>query len=85
MTATFCRHCGASDESGWGEEQREVPDLPTGYSEEDDDFDYDEYLSREFPDQSPEGKHSGNRRFQAAVVVLICVALLASAILYVWH
>src|SRR5262245_34607184 len=31
-TATFCGHCGASDECGWGDDhQREELDLPAGY------------------------------------------------------
>ena len=40
VTATYCRECGASAESGWND----------GELDEDggDDFDYDEYVSREF-------------------------------------
>ena len=52
-TATFCRHCGASDECGWGRDyQREPLDLPAGYGDEDDEFDYDEFIAQEFPDQA---------------------------------
>jgi hypothetical protein len=86
-TATFCRHCGASDECGWGDDcRREELDLPVGYGAEDnDDFDYDEFVASEFPDQADETKRSSKRGFQTAVVVLICISLLASALLYVCH
>jgi hypothetical protein len=85
--ATFCRHCGASDECGWGEEDDpDDLDLPGGYREDDeDDFDYDEFVAREFPDQAPEGAYPQNRHFQMAVIVLVCIGLLASAIFYVCH
>jgi hypothetical protein len=88
-SATFCRHCGASEESGWGQDDDEEGlDLPEGYREDDDEFDddefdYDEFIAREFPDQAPQGKPSG-RRFQLAVVLLLCLGLLVSAVLYVW-
>ena len=86
-SATFCRHCGASDECGWGEDhQGEELDLPAGYGEEDDaDFDYDEFVAREFPAQAAERTQGSKRRFQTVVIVLICISLFASAVLYVWH
>lgn len=43
-SASFCRECGASEDSGWEEEW-------TDSAESEDDFEYDEYLRREFPDQ----------------------------------
>ena len=44
--AKFCRHCGADAEMGWGPEGLDGD--PTG-GYEDDDFDYDEFIAREFP------------------------------------
>jgi hypothetical protein len=86
ITATFCRHCGASDECGWGEdENKEDLDLPTGYREEDDTFEYDEFIAEEFPDQAPETADQQQRRFHLVVVVLVCIGLLASAVFYVCH
>jgi hypothetical protein len=86
LTATFCRHCGASDECGWGEDhQREELDLPTDYGEEDDDFDYDEFIASEFPDQAAGGDSPIQVRFRVVVVVLICIGLLASVVFYVFQ
>ena len=51
-SATFCRACGSSDESGWNETEE-------GFAEE--EFDYDEFVAREFgedkPDVIPHGLH----------------------------
>lgn len=42
-SAVFCRSCGASEESGWGETEE-------GWSDSgDDEFDYDEFVRDEFP------------------------------------
>src|SRR5438093_10067022 len=80
LSAKFCRHCGASDDCGWGggggeDEDDEELDLPTGHREEDDEFDYDEFLAEEFPEQAPEGEDQAKRRFQATVIVLVCLGL----------
>jgi hypothetical protein len=86
LTATFCRHCGASDECGWGEdENKEDLDLSAGYCEDDDAFDYDEFIAEEFPDQAPQEASKLDHRFQLACVVLLCIGLLASVVLYVCH
>jgi hypothetical protein len=86
LTATSCRYCGASDESGWGEDyQREDLDVPARYGEEDDDFDYDDFVAREFPDQATGGGDPTASRFQVVVVLLICIGLLASVVLYVFQ
>ena len=42
--AAFCRECGASDESGWDDDYG----IADGYAP-DSDFDYDEFIGREFP------------------------------------
>jgi hypothetical protein len=84
VSATFCRHCGASDECGWGEDdQQEELDLPRGYREDDDDdFDYDEFVAGEFPDQARADDAPIQVSFRAVVIILVCIALLASAIFY---
>ncbi len=86
LSATFCRHCGASDECGWGEDGDDDPqddlDLPTGYRAKDDDFDYDEFIASEFPDQAKSDDAPIQISFRAVVIVLVCIGLLASAILY---
>lgn len=37
--ATFCRHCGSSEADGWSDADPE---------DGEDDFDYDEYVEKEF-------------------------------------
>ncbi|MFV1966894.1 MAG: zinc ribbon domain-containing protein [Pirellulaceae bacterium] len=76
--ASFCRACGASDDSGWNEEDSWSDDASgTGCSEAVDDFDYDEYIRREFPEHA---SFAATRRlkqmFVALVVILLCAALL---------
>ena len=73
--ARFCRQCGASDESGWGEEEWQDEDFSGGYGE--DDFDYHDYVRREFPDDAaPDPAHQLKRLAFVAVVVLVCLGLL---------
>ena len=36
--AKFCRHCGSSESDGWRDE----------YESDDEEFDYDDYISEEF-------------------------------------
>ena len=47
-SASFCKHCGSSDEDGW----REVDSSSFG----DDDFDYDSFVESEFGER---GMRSG--------------------------
>jgi len=76
--ARFCRECGASEESGWNEDDGSAADETSGYGP-DDDFDYDEYIAREFPDQtSPTSKQRIARWAMAVLVAIVVAALLAS-------
>lgn len=77
--AEFCRHCGASHDSGWGEDDAGWgEDAASGYGP-DDDFDYDEFIAREFPEQAtPQSKHRGKRWAMAVVVAIVVTAFLAS-------
>jgi hypothetical protein len=67
--ASFCRECGASDDSGWNLDEEE------GFAS-DDDFDYHDFLDREFSITRP-----GPRRQQVwriltvAIIVLTCISL----------
>jgi hypothetical protein len=80
--AEFCRACGASDESGWIEDDAAWEgESPSGYAP-DDEFDYDDFVRREFPDRaSPLSAVSLKRWATAAIVVLICLALLLWTVL----
>ncbi len=66
--ATFCRECGASDDSGWGD------DADVLYE---DDFDYDEFVSREFPQHAPDGMQLTAKQWVIRlIVVALCLGLL---------
>jgi hypothetical protein len=71
--AKFCRQCGASDESGWNEgDAGENGDLAA-----EDDFDYQDFLRREFPDQAEPSPKEGSKRLGLWIVVGgLCAAFL---------
>ncbi|MDA1050165.1 MAG: zinc ribbon domain-containing protein [Planctomycetota bacterium] len=72
--ASFCRECGASDESGWSEEVEE------GFAT-DDDFDYGDYLEREFSIARPISPGARLRRaFVVTIIVLVCMSLVLLSI-----
>ena len=67
--ANFCRECGASDGAGWSEDGEE------GFAT-DDEFDYDDYLEREFSIARPISPGAQFRRaFIVTIVVLVCISL----------
>jgi len=74
--ATFCRECGASDESGWGGGDYDSNvGVSTGCG--DNDFDYDEFVSREFPQYGgTANEYRAKQWFVGLIVVVLCVALL---------
>jgi hypothetical protein len=77
--AAFCRECGASDESGWSQEDWQGGETASGYAP-DDDFDYDDFLRREFPEQAPARprKQQAKRLIVVALVLATVAALLAT-------
>ena len=80
--AKFCRECGASDDSGWGEEESQDEGSGSGYGP-DDEFDYDEFVRREFPEQSPVDSNYRLKRWAMAVLVaLVAAAFLASVLFW---
>lgn len=75
--AEFCVACGASEESGWVDQD----DAPWDDRRE-EDFDYDDFLRREFPDQAPVTEWpSARRAWFAVVVVLLCLAFVLMTVL----
>lgn len=66
----FCRQCGASEESGWS--SASDGDFGSGYGNE-DDFDYDEFLEREFPGKNGPKKGSFSQLLVTLIIVLLCV------------
>lgn len=64
--ATFCRYCGSSESDGWRDE----------FESDDDDFDYDEYISENFSSSVvPTGQ---KRIWQIIALVLLLLFLLRS-------
>lgn len=49
--ARACPGCGADEQTGWAEEARHATSADLGLPEE--DFDYDEFVKREFAAPSP--------------------------------
>ncbi len=83
-SATFCRHCGASEEMGWNDDALGWDaDHETGYAADgDEDFDYDSYVEREFPEDYPPSAEQVRRRSLVfLVMLLISIGLLATSIL----
>lgn len=75
--AKRCRHCGASEDCGWEESTGEYAD---GAYLDDDDFDYDAFVAREFGSNgTPSTTRTTNLR--TLVVVAIVVALLLPIVL----
>lgn len=74
--AAFCRECGASDTSGWEEDCGTVDAFPDAYAP-DTDFDYDEFISREFPDHAePTSGRQATRWFTGLIVAIVLIAFL---------
>jgi hypothetical protein len=80
-SAHFCRECGASHDSGWNDDAYPTDeDMPGGYGG--DDFDYDEFIRREFPDQAdPKSRFSGKQILIAIVILLLVVTLVMASLL----
>jgi hypothetical protein len=73
--AKFCRQCGADAEVGWDPEGLDG-DLNGGY-QDDDDFDYEEFVAREFPQQAePRPGRIFRRAVWTFLVLIVCAALI---------
>ena len=80
--ASVCRNCGASEEYGWDSVENNVFGLGADYSSEffgEDDFDYDDFVAREFPDHAHARQHSTDG--PSLKVRLVILALLVSLIM----
>ena len=55
--AKACPGCGADENTGWAEDAQQATSADLGLPEE--DFDYDEFVNREFaqPSPKPQGLH----------------------------
>lgn len=78
-TARMCRACGADAACGWNDADWEESDGAQGLS---DDFDYDDFVRREFPEAhtAPAGTGSGPGFWVSVVLFLVLVSLLLSMV-----
>jgi len=74
LGAAACRECGSDEETGWSSDAFDTP-LEGGYA--DDDFDYDDFVRREFPEQAPQpAKHVVTTWAYRALVIVLTIGLL---------
>lgn len=82
LNASACRHCGARKGSaGWQRSERyDGLDLP-----EDDDFDYAEFVAREFGEGQKAGWRGweARRRFWCVVAVITLIAFTWMSLYYI--
>jgi hypothetical protein len=88
-TARICRHCGNSpkgdhsiDESDDGLESHHASSFG-GYDDLEDDFDYDEFISQEFPDSDRKAKIRNRWKYVSIMLLFVFVFLLLVQIYYV--
>ncbi len=72
-TAVACPHCGSDEETGWAEED--------AAEYEEDDFDYDDYIQREFPQHSEQPEWSWKKSWVKIVALLLLLTMLFSLLL----
>ncbi|MGE0606380.1 MAG: zinc ribbon domain-containing protein [Pirellulales bacterium] len=79
--ARFCRACGA-DETTWTEGSIDAGQLQEAGYDADDDFDYDDYLRREFPDDaaSPSSAERTRQIILLVAVAAVCAAMALSVL-----
>jgi predicted nucleic acid-binding Zn ribbon protein len=66
--AKACPGCGADEETGWSEKARyDSMGIPT----EDEDFDYEEFVKREFEGEKPRRKRQSLWRAVAMLILLL--------------
>lgn len=74
--AKVCRHCGATEDCGWNDTACDDDGYPA-----EDDFDYDEYLDREFGSKYESPSEAASRNWGIRLVIL--AILLSWLLVYV--
>ena len=76
--AKVCPECGSDDQTGWSEDADQwAVDIPAGYAL-DDEFDYEEFVQREFGGRS--ARPTLRRMLVAAVALLLGLALVIAGL-----
>jgi hypothetical protein len=77
-----CRSCGASDDCGWEETEAQHA---VGRYDSDDDFDYDDFIAREFEsDGDPPQPETRELQFRLVILGIVVSMLLPLILAYVW-
>ena len=71
-----CPECGSCEETGWSDAATEG--FADGGYDEDDDFDYNEFVESEFPDHAQ--PLTARQKLTKLAIVLICLALILTFI-----
>ena len=74
--AKVCRACGASDDCGWNADEDHAHAGP------DDDFDYDEFVAREFANEQPSSAAAAAPMWVRLVILAIVISFLLSLRLF---
>ena len=74
--ARTCSECGADEETGWNEDAH-----AQGLGIPDEDFDYDEFVEREFGEEKPSVKAQGLHWFWWLVGLWLLTALIMQWVL----
>ena len=69
--ARACPHCGSDEETGWSDNAEGLAEA--GWVG-DDDFDYSEFVEREFPDEGA-GHATGRGKWLKAGCLLVLIAM----------
>jgi len=82
LDARRCHVCGASDESGW--EETDGHDALGGYGS-DDEFDYDDFIAREFgTDGKRPRAETRDLQFRLVILAVVISLLLPLILAYLW-
>lgn len=86
--AAACPHCGSDEETGWSEGAHDVEGWATDDEswdhDDEDDFDYDEYLRREFPEHAPPRQSIDLLRAARWALVLVLILLFTGWLTLGW-
>ena len=77
--AAACPECGSDSSTGWAEDADTAGAGIAGGYGDDDDFDYDEFVEREFGGKAGQG---GGLRSQERVFIVIVLVIVAAALVY---
>lgn len=69
--AKACPQCGSDEETGWSDEAQ-----ASGLGLPDEDFDYDDFLKREFAEEKPNPRPAGVSWFWWIIGLLVLAAFI---------